>query len=450
MLNEKKSQNCKNLRLNRLLNLRYLMLFCVVIAFVPRCFAEESNIKARDLHYEVFFAMDYLNEIEKPRSAKTDLLQPLDEVGYATPKTYGLKLLKAVFSWEALSATKLNLVLRPDALNRKDEAATGMGVTQEASEFDSRAGDVYKPAASVRFLDAYQISTQHKELSLAVGVWEDLGNSRGSYVPLTQFGLMVMLPQKFSGICLGWNKFPFVPSSLNEENGDQQTRLSFEVFVIQGDQDRAESLKRNDETYDVTPTAKDPYFGGGAYVGWQPFKNIEFGILSGVDDSKAEGVRKQEVFGQGVIVAKSVIVKLPTKIDFDARYARETWQTSGSAIAPLSQQSASLSSSSLATEKLFSLVGIHMGRSERHRNYDPTKVMEGQDMNSVKQIFGYQLEAGFKYVVSSGLDVEMLISREFREETDAAGQKQGAFGDEGDKKHIINRLGLELAYVVGK
>ena len=458
MLNDVEENGFIFFRFIRIFIMSHLMLFLVAFSFCPNVFAIESeNLKARELHYEIYFSMDYLGEFDKPKSAKIDLpdasnnsLVRDSRVSATTPRTFGLKQLKTVFSWEALSATKLNLVLRPDAINRKNGIESETNSDQQAVEFDTRAGDVYKPPATIRLLDAYQIATDQKELSLAVGVWEELGHSRASYTPLTQFGLTVMLPQKFSGARLGWNKYAFVPSSLEKDAAAKGAAWSLEVFVIQGDQDRAESLRRNDDTFDITPAARDPYFGGAAYIGWQHFNGIELGFLSGVDDAKTEGIRKQEVFGQGVAVAKTSIATLRTKMDFDARYAKETWQGGNVDVAPLAQQSASLTTSSLISDQLLTLVGIYMGQSERHRNYDATKVMEGQDMKSVKQIFGYQLEAGFKYMVSLGLDLQMLISREFREETDAAGKKQGAFGEEGDRKLVINRLGLELAYTVGK
>src|SRR5690606_15190838 len=85
-------------------------------------------------------------------------------------------------------------------------------------ETDTRAGKVYREASDIRLLDAYQLTIRPGSgMSLGVGVWEHLSIPAVAYHQILQPGLEVVLPEKFSGLRLRWNKFqPVDPANLSK------------------------------------------------------------------------------------------------------------------------------------------------------------------------------------------------------------------------------------------
>ena len=145
----------------------------------------------------------------------------------------------------------------------------------------------------------------------------------------------------------------------------------------------------------MAPVSADPYWGGAAYLGWQPSNKFELGTLFGSGENKVIGGKRLDLYGQAISVVRFLLKNFPTKISLDWRYKRQSWRTDNDKVTPLTQQSASVTTSMMVAERLWGLFGFHMGRGDRHFGFDETKSFSDQNLQKIDQIFGYQIETGF-------------------------------------------------------
>ena len=235
-----------------------------------------SEVKATTLSYDVDAALTYIDAARRP---DTGAIQATPAVAMVEqPRTLGLEYLKLGLDWRTVEGAALRLVLRPDAANHAQSGDAGAPVR----ELDSRSGAPYRPMPTVRLLDSYQLTVKPgTSLDLALGVFESLLPSQAAYPEVLGFGLDVRTPAKFSAVRVRWHRQDQGADTLEgNANG-----LHVDLYVLHGDDDRAEQQGGRKGSFDRAPVGQDPYYGGAAQFGWQPSRRVEWNLLGGYGDA---------------------------------------------------------------------------------------------------------------------------------------------------------------------
>jgi len=409
---------------------------CALSLFGQVAVADRAN-----LNYDVDAALTYLDALTAPRNGVGSIGaasggSPL--AAAAQPRAPGLRRFALGLSYQASPIAGMHFVLRPDAVNRHDEAG---GTQLPVREVDTRSGDRgLQPMPTLRLLDEYQLVLRPRPaMSLGIGVWSGLQPAEQAYPELLGFGLKVLFPAKFSGLRLTWQPQSQEPDRAGASGvGAKPAGVTAELSLFQGNEDRAEALVAKHDTFDVAPSARDPYYGTALRVAARPGQGVELILLLGFLDQQDGQGRYDEVFAQ--VGASQVFAALgrQAKVSFEARYLRSRGRVQTE---PQTLQSGSLSASVAVAQDLWGLVGIDFGKGDRWTS-DVRR-------DTSKSLYGYELEAGILGHIAEELSVQLLFSREYRTARDASG-KSGGFQDGTGNRSGLSRMGLELTYQLNK
>jgi hypothetical protein len=341
------------------------------------------------------------------------------------PRTLGLGRLRVGLDLQTGEGGSLTLVLRPDAANRVTETDK-----EPARELDTRAGDSYRPMPTLRLLDAYQLHlTPGRSLELSAGVWEELVRTQASYPQLLAFGLAVQLPAKFSGARLRWHR-----------RSETASDLALDLYVFQGDEDRAAATSAGAHQLDEAPVARDPHQAAALAFEWAPDKALSLGAVVGFGDSAELGGKRSEQFAQLTARWASMVAGRELALVLDARHAAEQWRADVLRVAPRVQQSLSLTSALNVVPRHWALLGAHLGTSQ-HAKHELA-------LDELRTYSGWQLETGYHAELDQGLSLTILIDEERRRVTIPGIGEKGGFADGTDDRTTVRRVGLQLDYVL--
>lgn len=381
---------------------------------------EAQPAQAATLNYTIDAGLIYIDRLTRPPHggsigpvARTSTAAALE-----TPRTLGLDRMRIAMDWETQRSASLHLVLRPDSANRRDESASPV----QPRETDSRAGDdPYRPAPTIRLLDAYQLTLKPgTSLAGSFGVFEGLALPPPAYPETLGFGLAVSLPAKFSGARGRWERAP--------EAG--QGQLSAEVYVIQGDEDRAEAFGLKAGTRDSAPVARDPYAGGAAHLSWIPSQALALEFVGGYLEGADAGTRRSEVMAQLTAASKIPLSGKGLNLGLDGRYAQERWR--GAPLDPRTQHSLVLT----AAWHLSNATAVLLG------------AMQGKTEHATDSVSGFGIEAGVLRSLGQGLTLQLMLSHEKRERKTPGAPTLGGFHDADGNHGTARRMGLELSYLL--
>lgn len=398
--------------------------------------------EATTWHYAVDASLAYADGVGRPAAVGV----PTSAGGLAgsvkePTRALGLKRFRLELGLTGLGGARLFAALRPDAANRMSEGSTVAAV----HDYDARAcsprdpdkdrmGGCYRRPPTVRMLDAYHLAASPAEsLEGAVGVFEGLEHRRTTYEAPLGFGLAVRLPSKFSALRLAWrNRRPTLPS----ESSNAGDGLSGDLYALQGDEERIETLASRDGTYDTAPVAQDPYYGGAGGIGWRR-SGFAVGLVGGHQQGAATDGRRNEVYGQLFTAYTGGLGTRPFRVNLDLRLSRESWRVSGPNVSDRTQQSVEISTVFGVTGHQRLLAGLGYGTSDR------PAALTRQD--ELMKLSGYQFELGAGSDVAPGLEAILMLSHE-RRRAILDGSESGGFFDEDGARSTLRRIGLELAY----
>ncbi len=401
-----------------------------LFASVANAADEAKEVRATTLFYEVDAALTYIDAARRPAPAAVRQPSPAPAM-IEQPRVLGLKHLRVRLDWATTAGASLRLVLRPDAANHAQAADAGSPVR----ETDTRSGDPYRPMPTVRLLDAYQLTIKPgTSLDLALGVFEDLVSEQGAYPDVMAFGLEVKFPSKFSAMRVHYQQNAKDPvTAVASPSG-----LHADVYVLQGDDDRAEAQGGRDQSFDKAPVGRDPYYGAAMQFGWIAGPRFELNLLGGYGDSSVAGGRRNDVYMQGAATTVLPLFGRDIKLVLDLKDAREKWKGDDLDIVGREQRSAGLTSSVLTVPGFWYLLGGRFGSSDRP--------LSDADQSEKRAVKGFLMETGFLSRVGTGLTLEFIVNQEKRTTTDAAGDRVGAFVDDDGDHGTLRRLGLTLSY----
>lgn len=382
-------------------------------------------------------------------------LRPTAMIG---DRAFGVSEALVRLHWNTSSGTFLAMTLRPDALS----VPTTVTESGEAvrREIDRRIGDVYRPAASVKLLDAYAVGLRpgglQSSLEMSVGVFDGVAARRAAYSEVLEFGLNVVFPRKFSGAKMDWFSSP--------NTGESAERWHFQVTALHGDDDRADNVQKSSRTLDEGSAAKDPYSGGALWFG----KNskggtaLSYGVLFGFGDhrqqfSKADSpsvseeyfTKRSETYTAFQVNSGfgSVSEEFGThrfQLALDLRLAKDSFtdlKVDGiqTKVTPLEQKSIGLTSSTELAKKTRLLGGIHLGTAELHDSETSAEKVSVQ---------GYQADLGVLYGVDRNLDISLLGAMEHRSRKSSKNSdSSGGFVADQSRKEM-KRIGLSLRFAI--
>jgi hypothetical protein len=294
-----------------------------------------------------------------------------------------------------------------------------------------------KPLPTIRFLDAYQMNLPiATNLVSSVGVFENFRSSKLAYREVLGFGLDVILPAKFSGLVLDWQSPSTGMATAAEPNPRVlPSEFTAQLYYLLGDQDRGELISGHGGSYDLGPSAKDPYQGGALSVAWRPGTKFEMSGLGGYLRTSELGGAYDSVFAQLVMLGSFDAWNQRHRLSFDGRFEKDHGRDG---VAPQNLLSGALSLAWGVAPDAAVLLGVRAGRSSRWTAFSNQR-------SKTVSLRGYQLESGYKAIVDGSLSLAVLASREFRV-MNADGQALGGFQDTDGSKSLIHRVGLEVSY----
>lgn len=390
---------------------------------------EMKNLNRPNVGYNLDLRLGYYNVLQNPFNDSETSNSAHSAGTTGQERTLGLTRARAQIWWWLPGESRLNVILRPDAVNGGEER----------SEFDSRAGRFYRKRPKIKLLDAYTLEKQFgDQLSMRVGVIEELVKRRMAYNPVLEFGLEVQLPQRTSAAEIEWRLMQILP---DHQPPQPSSGWIFSLIGFQGDQDRAELREFSEESYDETPTSKDPHYGASFSLTRIDGHRNRFSLMVGISDNRYIEVnnngdiagtgKRNEVFGQLANEFMLTDVKVPTKFAFEYRLSKEKWKGDSIEVSPRTHQSMALTASLRVGHNKWVLVGGHYGTSK----YSDDVIASG-----------YQGDIGYKFVVAPNLWVTAVSTEEHRQLKDE-GRSVGAFQRaDGQTKKVLRRYALEVAY----
>lgn len=339
-------------------------------------------------------------------------------------RSLGLGKVKVDVSASVPNSSGVFLQLRPDAELRARE---------DGKDLDTRAGSVYRSAPPIELLNSYYISHNRGEDSrYLVGVFENIDIDMNSYRPMNQFGLEAILPQSFAAI-----KTSFTLSK-DRSQKESSKGLYLDLMLLQGREDRGESLSYNDSSFDEGPGGQDPYVGAASSVLFADDEGVgKVALLGGTLESKIELGRVSEIFGQ-FAYSKQANFFVPSNFSLELKTSIERWRNTSTRYRDLTQSSLFASSTlEFLPENWFAL-GLHRGKSQRHNDNDASKINE---------FSGWALDIGYIVALSKNSKVTASYTTEKRTKL-AEGKTTGGFESAMINRSEIHRVGLELRYLL--
>jgi hypothetical protein len=400
---------------------------------------------ANSFTYNLYADFSYITLLEAPYSSssglpkmqlaaaedqKSFLAPPSSASGVAPKRTFGLKMLKADLSWTETNRIIFDLTLRPDATLKRYQDQT-----EEAREFDSRAGEVFKEASPITLLDSYRISIlQGESLTYTAGVFESLTPYYIAYpIPLA-FGLHTMFPEKFAGLKVA---FSTQDEKLPTAQAEARSRNIYSLTVLEGDRDRGELLAPSARTHDRATSASDAYKGVAFSFSHVDASGSEYGFLIGNNDSKRTFGKESELIAQLFSVIPLKFKVHMVKLGLDTRYARTSWSQTRQRYHTLEQASGSLSMSYNLHNDQWLALGGHVGSMEKHIPDSTTET---------DQYRGWQVEMGYIKALSQTTQLSFFANHESRD-IYRGSKKRGGFQDSSEASaSTLKRFAIELSY----
>ena len=353
---------------------------------IPSISLSQEDDKQREIQFGYGLDLDlaYIDELSNTFSKNS--IEPMSRRVEAstTSRTLGLRRARFAPWWVLPYQSRLDLVLRPDAIGDEGE---------QRREFDARSGPVYRDRPKIQLLDAYYFTAMVGSLDLSVGVFEEIASRQWAFEPLLEFGLEAQLPQRFAAVRGGWQQYkrpPETPDSVPPSG------YGIEVFVLTGDQDRAEVREESSETFDKTPTAKDSHYGVAMSLSRVDGSRNVAKLLVGYGDNDFEvedestgekfTLKQSEIYGQLSNDLKFDLFEVPLRFALDLRVISESWSQENDAPDSLDRDkrihySGSFSANAMVVDEGWILAGTSYGAS---------RLTEGVEARGLQFDFGYR------------------------------------------------------------
>jgi len=404
-----------------------------------RLLADERS--PTSLRYQVSAEMDYVtDEMAKLNKLPSAALVGRQEMFSPQPavlsRGFGLTKARVALHWVHSQKSMLTMVLRPDALSRAPDPASGED--RVVREFDGRAGETYRLAPSLNLLDAYQLHlVAGQSMRLSFGVFESIIDERQSFRTPLEFGLKVQLPEKLSAVSLRWGEGDL---SLPTAQRPRPGKWKFELWGWQAHEDRLEAFEPTVTNLDRAPSAKDPYIGVATGVFWResPLYDISSHIAYGA--RRQDQQRVEELWLHFRLASELETLGHPLKVAFDLRLLKEDWAgAAADNVRALLQQSAALNAAWRFQSSSQLLAALSVGESERHGSN------ERMGRNTYR---GWQSVLGYQYLVGEHCDFGLQYSYEDRRRRGVDGSS-GSFSVAQPDLKSLHRIAISANYMLG-
>ena len=390
----------------------------------------------KSFSYDVSAGLLFFDELKLDTGSRAGLVAPnapaTDSTQTKRSRSLGLQYARFNGRWSATPESYLQWGLRPDALTRRSDLDSPPAIR----EFDTRSGSGFQQKPRVSFLDAYEMGVRRgKNLSLGAGVYEELAHRMLVYPEVLEFGMNVMFPAKASAIRMSSDLAG--PESISEGLWKKGSQLQTDLYIYQGDEERAEIDGENASTYDRGASSGDPYQGAAAQLYWTISPAWQVSLFgAGGDTAIQDGKRNDFLLMLGALYVNDRL-SVPMRIAAEARLRREKFNSPLSPRVPLERRALALTMIGRTFSRSCTLLGIHQGAAQSHvsTNGSQTNVTLGDQID-----FGQTLEA------SEGLRLTFMATQERREFIDDDGSTYGAFGTRSAATRVIRRFALQLAY----
>ncbi len=319
---------------------------------------------------------------------------------------------------------------RPDANLRRNGEVNSL-----STEWDSRSGDVYQAAPSIRLLDLYELRLLDTDSYLfSYGVFDRVENYQFFYSNRMEFGLRPQFPRKYSALKFSWKTNYDDPNTSLEKGNYSGYHIT--VMTLENTNDRHEKLTKSDHSDDLAPSSLDPYTGGALVIKWINHNQSTLSLFSGYLDSKVDFGKKNQLLAS---IAGQTYLKIddsPLLISYESRFVKERWTISEGRIPEVEQISHQLELTYPRSqwEKLF--LSFAIGTSERPIDSNTGNLATHR---------GQQLVLGYQKRIFRHLALTFLLSDETREKEEF-GIKSGGFSIHNTDEKRLNRIALEISY----
>ena len=359
------------------------------------------------------------------RDPKTPLADPAPsstnniDGGY---RTLGIRHVKLGLEWTTPRRFKAFVLIRPDA--------TGSQGTIRR-EVDTRAGTTTTPANDINFLDLYELTIMRPGVNASVGVREKLVPEWKAYADILEFGLEPRDPRKSFGAFLDLPSLTTVGTD---------GFLSAKIAVVGSSNERHNGRSTNPDTGDTAPSRSSPYWGGVVSSSFRPFAGLDLGIGAAMNEEPVGDGKVTRNFYDAGIVRRLEWGAQSVKLGMDFRQFRDSYKVKSIQYADLQGTSCSVTSAIDFTTKDALLAAIRVGTGTHQQASDTSKSLPGR---------GLQGELGFRSWLDDGIEATMLVTREWRKDQDDSGAQVGGFGTEPNRRAILSRFALQVAYRTG-
>ena len=402
--------------------------FLLILNVASRVYPAEkrSGGGASSINYS--FDMGYLwisglSRIERADKAEFDPHALTQNSNTRGSRTLGLDHLKIALDARLLKESRVHVAFRPDAsLPRRSDGTAGIAT-------DSRAGNFYRKKARIELLDHYRLGYNlGNNAEVSLGVFEQLAPAILAYNAILDFGLRVVLPEKYSGVELFWKQ---------DKHENTQSSFDYQFIVYQGREDRSELMESRDKTHDFAQVSKDPFMGAAARISWHIDSNNQMKIMVGYGSEAKGGNKVNELFSELIWGSSWNTTGKRIKFFADVKYNREDWRFSRIGLPSIEQMSLELSTSYKIEDAQEAFVGAHLGRSERHHSSLENKTLV---------YYGHQIDVGWNYKLGTGLYSQLMISEEHREQINENGEVEDGFGSFDVFQKRLRRLAFGIYY----
>lgn len=424
-----------------------LIILLVSSVFAPPLVAQVptpplATPKSTSFDYDATVSLLYNDRLRKPdtRTGLNDAWTLSNQQGSTQSlgdsyRTMGLRYFSLDGRWTTPGSSQLSFTLRPDVLSNHADVASGT-----YREVDTRSGDTYRAKRPLEFVDQYELALHREDaFEFAVGTYANLDNQGVDGQSPLEFGLETLLPQSFSAVRLTMRQQRIAPISGTPAPLIDQVNKAYSLWVIQGRDDRANQIQRNDRSFDEGFVAEDPYVGGALQANVATPAGVAYTLTVGLLGSKLTAGRKNELFGNVVIQSPIRLAFLNGQVGFDTRFSRENWAKTALPHVQLEQQSHSLRLTQHLDPRNKAAMGFHYGISDRHLRDDTSAVVVHT---------GWQFDIGLLHRAADPLEIGLFFSDEWRVKN-RDGEKIGAFTRSNGNAHShLGRISLELKYQI--
>lgn len=337
-------------------------------------------------------------------------------------RTLGIRHVKLGLEWTTPRRFKAFVLIRPDA-------AGSQGTIRR--EVDTRAGTVTTPASDINFLDLYELTVMRPGVNAAVGVREKLVPEWKAYADILEFGLEPRDPRKSFGAFLDLPSLTTVGTD---------GFLSAQMALVGSSSERHNGRSTNPDTGDTAPSRSSPYWGGVVSSSFRPFVGLDLGIGVSMNEEPMGDGKVTRTFYEGGIIRHLVIGEQSVKFGMDFRQFRDSFKVTSIRYADLQGASCALTSAVDFTTRDALLAALRVGTGSHQQASDTSKSLSGRAI---------QGELGFRSWLDDGIEATMLVTREWRKDHDETGSQIGGFGVEPNRRAVLSRFALQVAYRTG-